>query len=273
MRIDGNKIAEQILSQLSKRTENLKRNKIDPHLVIFLVGNDPASETYVKQKENKAKIIGAKTTVIRLPSSADEDLILSKISKLNADPIIHGIIVQRPLPSQINEEKIDSAVDPKKDIDSFHPKSPYTMPLAAAVLRILKEVLRNISDLESKKIAIIGKGKTGGGPVIEIFRKMNIVPKVIDSKTQNPSEITKRADIIISAVGKSNVVKADMIKKGAVLISIGLHKENDGKLHGDYEEEEIKDIASFYTPTPGGVGPVNVAMLLGNLIQAAEKNN
>lgn len=274
MRIDGTKIAKQILEELSKRTENLKKKRIIPHLVIFLVGNDPASEVYVRHKENKAKTIGAKTTIIRLPSSADEEKLLNAISQLNNDSTVQGIIVQRPLPAQINEKKIDLAVDPEKDIDSFHPDSPYTMPLAAAVLRILEEAYcKQENKLKSQRIVVIGKGKTGGGPVIQMLRKINITPVVIDSKTLDPKEITKNADILISTVGKPNIVKKDMIKKGVILISVGLHKGDDGKLHGDYEEEEINNIASFYTPTPGGVGPVNVAMLLENLIQAAENIN
>jgi methylenetetrahydrofolate dehydrogenase (NADP+)/methenyltetrahydrofolate cyclohydrolase len=207
------------------------------------------------------------------------------------------------------------AVDPKKDVDGFHPNSKFQPPIALAVLRILKEIYwkkseaRNpksetnsnnqnpkfknrflsfehsnfdivssfdirisnfIAWLSSKKIIVIGKGETGGRPIIQLFKQMGIEPTVIDSKTSDPEQFTKKADIIISAVGKPGVIKPEMIKKNSILISIGLSNGKDGKLHGDYDEEEIKNIASFYTPTPGGVGPLNVAMLLENLIQAAE---
>lgn len=294
MRIDGREIAREIFEDLKKRVKELKEKGVTPHLVVFLVGNDPASSTYVRQKERKAIEIGAKATIHHLPASISQEKLLSIISKLNHDSTVHGIIVQRPLPDHINEEKIDLAVDPKKDIDSFHPKSLYPMPLAKAVIRILKEIHCQItrSDLvkvgprqgrtslssfrewlNGQKIVVIGKGKTGGRPTIQMFKKMGIKPQVIDSKTQNPRELTKDADIIISTVGKSNIVKPEMIKKGVILISVGLHQGEDEKLHGDYEESEIKDIASFYTPTPGGIGPVNVACLLENLLKAVGKKS
>lgn len=291
MRIDGREIAKGIFEDLKKRVAKLREKSVTPHLVVFLAGDDPASSTYVRQKELKAIEIGAKATIYHLPNSTTEEKLLSIISKLNNDPTVHGIIIQRPLPDHINEEKIDLAVDPKKDIDSFHPNSPHSTPLAQAVIRILKETHCQTarSDLVKvrpcqgrtsfrewlnvQKIVVIGKGKTGGGPVIQMLRKMDVEPKIIDSKTQNPKEVTKNADIIISTVGKPNIVKADMIKKGVILVSVGLHRGEDGRLHGDYEESEIKNIASFYTPTPRGVGPVNVACLLDNLVSAAEKKN
>lgn len=202
--------------------------------------------------------------------------------------------------------------DTRKDIDAFRKDSSFPMPIVCAVLTILENVYeKGVARLEGfptartevvaericegalaggkvgtgprqttfnswlkkKSIVIIGKGATGGRPIIKTFRKMGIEPNVIDSKTKNPEDIKKNADIIISAVGKLDVVKKEEIKKGVILLSIGLHKEKDGKLHGDYEEEEIKDIAGFYTPTPGGVGPVNVACLLENLIKASAKTS
>lgn len=280
MKIDGKIIAQKILNKLLQRTKKLKRRRIIPHLVIFLIGNDPASKAYVRQKGNKAKIIGAKTTIIHFASTITEKKLLLEIEKYNSDKKTHGVIVQQPLPPHINTEKIVNSIDPKKDIDSFHPKSPFPMPLAKAVLEILKEVYflipgaepRSFREwLKSKKIIVIGKGATGGKPVIKLLKELGIQPLVIDSKTEKSENITKIADIIISAVGKPNIVRPEMIKDDVVLISIGLHKKKDNKLHGDYEEEKIKNITSFYTPTPGGVGPVNVAMLLSNLLTSAEK--
>lgn len=288
MKIDGREIAGEIFEKLKKEVEELKKKNIIPHLVIILVGNDPASKAYVRQKELKATQIGAKATVINLESKIKNSELIKLIEKLNNDSSIHGIIVQRPLPPHIDSGEIDSATDVKKDIDAFRKESPFPIPIVCAILTILENIFNHFlvssvsSDssvsslndwIKSKNIIIVGKGETGGGPIIETFKKMGIEPNVIDSKTKNPQDIKKNADIIISAVGKLNVVKKEEIKKGVILLSIGLHKEKDGKLHGDYEEEEIKDIAGFYTPTPGGVGPVNVACLLENLIKASAKTS
>lgn len=279
MRIDGKKIAEELFSDLKKRVAILRGKNITPHLVIILVGSNPASVAYVNRKELKAEEIGAKATIINLDEKTSHEDLLSLVKRMSKDPLVHGLIVQRPLPKQIKLNKVNKAVDPKKDVDAFHPKTKFQMPLARAVLRILEEIFtRSHLDqgatltqwLKSQNIVIIGKGETGGGPTIQLLIKMGIEPKVIDSKTHNPSLITHNADILISAVGRQHVVKATMLKKDVILISVGMHKGTDGKLHGDYEEDEIKSIASFYTPTPGGVGPINVAMLLENLVHAAE---
>lgn len=275
MKIDGKQIAKKILNDLKNKVQGLN---ITPNLAIILVGNDPASIVYVGQKNLKAELIGAKTTIINLKSDIQTLELKKIIDGLNADQNIHGIIVQQPLPTQINLESIINAIDPKKDVDGFHPNSKFEMPIALAVLKILEEVhTRLILDqgstlikwLRDSKIVVIGNGETGGKPVITALEKLGIQLQIINSKTENPQNITKNADIIISAVGKSDVIKPEMVKKGVILISIGLHKGSDGKLHGDYEEEQIKDLASFYTPTPGGVGPVNVAMLLNNLIKTS----
>ena len=262
MKIDGRRIANTILNDLKTKVKKLN---VIPHLAIILVGNDPASIAYIEQKDLKAKIIGAKTTIINLESRIKNSELKKLIEKLNDDNSVHGIIVQQPLPSHINIKEITETIDPKKDVDGFNPKSKFQPPIALAVLKIIKPFLS-----KSKRIVTLGKGETGGKPVAEVLKKMNIKPIIIDSKTKNPQHLTKNADIIISAVGKPNVIKPDMIKRGVILISIGLHKGTDWKLHGDYEEEQIKDLASFYTPTPGGVGPVNVAMLLKNLVASCE---
>lgn len=270
MKIDGKAIAQHILDDLKGRVATLKKKGATPHLVIILIGDDPASKAYVNQKELKVNVIGAKVTINQLPSTITQAKLLATIQQYNNDNNIQGIIVQQPLPPHIEGPTITSAIDPKKDVDGFHPQTKYEMPLAQAVIRILEEFA---SDFKQKGIVIIGKGETGGGPIMRKLRTLNIEPKIIDSKTINPELITKNADIIISAVGKPSIVTPDAIKKGVVLISVGLHKGKDGKLHGDYNEEEIKDIAAYYTPTPGGVGPVNVAMLLENLVRAAENES
>jgi len=282
MKLDGREIAEQIFKDLETKVEQLRERNIIPNLAIILVGNDPASQAYVNQKKIKAELIKAKTIIKHLPSDTSQLELLKTIQQFNNSNNIHGIIVQQPLPPHINIEKITQAIDPKKDVDGFHVNSKFETPIALAVFKILEEIFARcnlnqgatlIKWLRIKQIAIAGKGKTGGKSIIEMLEKVKIKPSIIDSKTNNPKDITKKADIIISAVGKSNIVKPNMVKKGAVLISIGLHKGLGGKLKGDYNEEKIKDIVSFYTPTPGGVGPVNVAMLLKNLIESAQSSS
>jgi methylenetetrahydrofolate dehydrogenase (NADP+)/methenyltetrahydrofolate cyclohydrolase len=277
MKIDGKEISNKIFKKLKPTINKLKEQEIIPHLAIILIDKDPASVAYVNQKEIKGKLIGAKISVENLPSDTSEKKLLTVIKQLNDDNNIHGIIIQRPLPKNINSNNVSIAVDPKKDVDGFHPNSNFQPPIALAVLRILKVIYPSLaspslarSHLAKLKVVVVGKGETGGKPIIKMLKQMGIEPQVIDSKTPNKEAITKAADIIISAVGKSNVVKPEMLKKGVILIGVGLHKGNDGKLHGDYDEEKIKKIASFYTPTPGGVGPINVAMLLKNLVKAAE---
>lgn len=270
-RINGKEISEEILKELAKKVAILKAKGKIPHLVIILIANDPSSKAYVGQKILKAKEIGVKTTIVNLSSDISKSKLQKIIEEFNNDKNVHGLIVQRPLPRHIDNNAIAISILPQKDVDGLSPNSPFPMPLAAAVIKLL-ESINETKKLASKKVAVIGKGPTGGEPVIAMLRdKLGVQPLIINSKTQNPSLVTKNADIIISAVGKPNILNSQMIKKGSVLISVGLHKESDGKLHGDYEEEEIKHIASFYTPTPGGVGPVNVAMLLQNLVNAASR--
>lgn len=266
MRIDGKAIAEGIFQNLTQRVEKLKQKNVTPKLVIILVGDDPASTSYVRQKELKAKLVGVETTTEHLSSNISQSELLKTIQQYNNDSNVHGIIVQRPLPSQINIVEVDSAVDPQKDVDGFRSDSPFLPPLGIAVYRILQD----LPDFKSKKIVIMGKGKTGGSPVMQVLDRREIPYALIDSKTSSPQELTKQADIIISAVGKHNVIKKEMIKQNAILIGVGMHRGEDGKLYGDYEEEDIKDTVSLYTPIPGGVGPVNVAMLLQNVVTAAE---
>jgi methylenetetrahydrofolate dehydrogenase (NADP+)/methenyltetrahydrofolate cyclohydrolase len=279
MKIDGRQIAQNILSNLKKQTEKLKKKNIYPKLAIILVGGDPSSISYINQKEIKAGLIGIQTVIKHFPSNTSTATLLKSIEQFNSNKDIHGIIVQQPLPKQINRENIINAIDPKKDVDGFRSNSNFQMPIVSAVLKILEIVYSQtheaqisfINWLKNKKIVIIGKGETGGKPIIKMFDGMKIFVDVIDSKTKNPENITKKADIIISAVGKASILKPEIIKRRAVLIGIGISRGESAKLMGDYDQNEVKNIASFYTPTPGGIGPINVAYLLKNLVDAAEK--
>lgn len=278
MKIDGRLIAEKILAKLKREVKQLK---VKPHLAVILVGEDPVWKVYVAQKLKKGEEIGAKVTIKNYESGISNKELIRRIKELNRDPHIHGIIVQRPLPHQLDKEKLALAVDPKKDVDGFHPKSYYPMPVAAAVIEILKEIFTRshlgqgatfTQWLKAQNIVVIGKGETAGGPTITALKKLGSIPKVIDSQTHNPELITKQADIIISCAGKAGIVRPKMIKKRVILIGVGLHRDPAGKLAGDYDQEAIKEIASFYTPIPGGVGPVNVAELLVNVVSAAKKS-
>lgn len=265
MKIEGKQIADSILEKLKLDVIALKKKNITPCLAILLIGNDPASATYVRQKELKAKYVGIEAQTIHLPTSISQEELLLTIQQCNNDNNVHGIIIQRPLPPHIDETQIDNAVDRLKDVDGFRSDSQFLPPLGIAVYKILE----HIPDFSTKKIAIIGKGKTGGSPIMQVLSKRGIHFVVIDTKTPDASKIIKEADIVIAAVGKPHVIKKDMLRKGVILIGVGMFRDGDGKLHGDYEEEEIKNIASKYTPIPGGIGPVNVACLLENVVHGA----
>lgn len=276
MKVDGRAIARKIYSGLEEEIAVLLEKTITPHLVIVLVGSDPASKSYIRQKIKKAGEIGIQVTYKQFPKNTSEKTLLRFIQLQNTDPSVHGIIIQRPVPPHISSESVKTAVRAEKDVDGFSTGSRFDPPLALAVMDILDEIRRKtgVKDdfkqwLTSKNIVFIGRGEAGGKPVISHVEKLGIKHNIIHSKTPQPEEYLKKADIIVSAVGKERVVKPQNLKSGVILIGIGLHKEADGKLHGDYNENEIQAIASFYTPTPGGVGPVNVARLLSNVVNSA----
>lgn len=280
MVIDGKGIAQGILDSLKARVTELREGGITPHLAVVLVGDDESSKAYVRQKELKIQEIGGAITIHRFKSNFSEGELLDLVDELNDDPIIHGIIIQRPLPPQIDKNKVTNATNRNKDVDGFCDNTPFDAPVALAVWRILKEVYKQGGNLDitfeewlkSKRIAIMGKGQTAGMPIITFFKKKYLPLTIIDSKTENRAEMLKSADILISAVGKEHVVTSDMIKDGVILVGVGMGRGMDGKIHGDYVAEDISSKASFYTPVPGGVGPVNVAMLLSNLIKSSENN-
>lgn len=260
MRIDGKQIAQNILASLSFQHT--------PVLQVILVGDNHASLSFIKQKQKAAETIGAKVLVSHLPDGRQVSLqqLQDIIHQYNDDPSIHGIIIQRPVPMK-NVGDILNSVAPQKDIDGFVPNSPFSVPVALAVEKILDSVS---PDWKSKRIVIIGRGETAGKPINDHLLKLDCTTSVIHSLTRYPKEILRQADIIISCVGKERTVTKDDIKPGLILMSVGITRNAEGKLVGDYDEEEIKGIASFYTPTPGGVGPVNVACLMANLVAASK---
>lgn len=278
MKIDGRTISSNLQSKLKVRVKNLNKKGINPTMAIILVGQNAASDIYVRQKSLKAKEIGANVIVFKTDQNVTNEYIEKTIRKLDKDPNIHGIIIQRPAPKNIDADYLNELISEVKEIDGFGSKSIYPVPVAQAAWKMIEEVFNsqklkiNFLDwLKSKKIVVIGKGITAGRPIINHFKEKKIPVIVVDSKTKNRDKILKSADIIISAVGKT-ILSSKQIKKGVILIGVGLYSDEDGKLRGDYDDSEVENTASYYSPTPGGVGPVNVSCLLENLIKSAESN-
>lgn len=278
MLIDGKAIAETILTQLTNSVKKLKSAGITPTLAVILVGDDEGSLSYIKQKQKAAERIGASLIFEHLPKKTSKETLSSAIVHYNNDPTIHGLIVQRPVPINTIDDIINS-VAPSKDIDGFIPHSPFEVPVARAVMTLLGHVHTQLSAaglikktftqwLSTQSIAVIGRGETAGKPITDTLLSRGSSVSVVHSQTPNPQSILKNATVIISCVGRDHILTSRMIKSGVVLISVGLCRDKEGKLHGDYESEDMKTIASFYTPTPGGVGPVNVACLMQNLVDA-----
>lgn len=272
IRIDGKEIAAKLLSDLKIRVGKLSGQGIYPTLVVILFGNNPASLSYVKQKQKVAEVVGIKLLLEHYMNMSPK-LLKSLISKYNRDPAVHGIIVQRPLPDEMGDQsEILSTINPTKDVDGFVPGSAFEVPVSTAVIQILKSIkLDKFGQfLKIQKIVVIGRGETAGAPIARLLTdKYGCQLDVVHSQTPNPDKIIREGDTVISCVGKSRVVHAGNVKPGAVLVSVGIWRDNEGKLHGDYEEDEIAGPTSAYTPTPGGVGPVNVACLMENVTLAA----
>lgn len=286
MKIDGKAIADGVLTKLSVQVAAFKDKGIIPTLTVILVGDDPGSLSYIKQKQKAIDVIGAKCIFEHLPVTTLRSKLAEIINRFNNDPAVHGVIIQRPLPSSISSiGDILNSVVPAKDIDGFLPHSPFVSPVAMAVGEILQNIQHHISHikyqdqnietdnnfwswLRTKKIVILGRGETAGKPVAAYLALQQCATSIIHSQTPDPQELIRGADIIISCVGKQGVITKNIISTGVILISVGIWRDADAKLHGDYKEDEICEVASFYTPTPGGVGPVNVASLMKNLILA-----
>ncbi len=280
MRLDGRALADELLDAVSTQVGALAAEHIVPTLAVILVGDDPGSLSYITQKRKAAERVGARLVLEQLPAQASVELIGSTIGHYNNDGAVHGLIIQRPLPDGRSEaQDVLSSVAPQKDVDGFITHSPFQVPVAKAVLTILERIHGNLKQaglvlpdfvrwLSAQSVAVVGRGETAGKPIATLLTQLDVTPFIIHSRTQNPETILKEANIIISCVGKEAVITKAMIERGVILISVGIHRGKDGTLAGDYDEQDVADIASFYTPTPGGVGPVNVACLMQNLINA-----
>lgn len=272
MIIDGKALADSILENLATDVARLKSQGITPTLAVILVGDDPASLAYIKQKQKAADGIGATVLFDHLPTTTTKDQLKEKILSYNSDPLVHGLIIQRPVAKELGEvSDILALVDLQKDVDGFLPNSPFAVPVAVAVEEILKSISN--TQIPISNLVIIGRGETAGKPIAEHFTALGYSPTIIHSQTPNAKEIMQSADIIISCVGKEHVVTSEDIKQGVILISVGIWRDSEGKLHGDYDEKDIESKASWYTPTPKGVGPINVACLMQNLIKSCTVGN
>lgn len=270
--IDGKKTAQEIRSELKREIQNLK---IKPELRVILVGNNPASQIYVKNKEKYASEVGIKSETIRLPEDITEEKLLKQIKKLNKDKHINGILVQLPLPSHINEFSVINAIAPKKDVDGFTiynkgllsiGKPALTPCTPLGIIELLKQYKVNIA---SKNAVVIGRSNIVGKPMAQLLLNEDATVTICHSKTKNLAEITANADILISAVGKPKFIGKKYVKKDATVIDVAMNRDTkNNRWVGDVDFDNVSKVAKFITPVPGGVGPMTIAMLLKNTVQA-----
>jgi len=269
--IDGKKIAQDILDQLKKEVSlTVSKTAPKPKLVVVIVGQNPASEIYVSNKHRTAQEIGFLSDVIKLPDSISQKDLLTQVQKLNEDKTVSGILVQLPLPKQIDEKEILLAIDPAKDVDGFHPENIGKLvagietQVPCTPLGCMK-ILETLShDLTGKKAVVVGRSNIVGKPVALLLLAKNATVTVCHSKTKNLKDEVKQADIVIAAVGQAKLITADMIKPGAWVIDVGINRPAGGKICGDVDFDAVKEVAGAITPVPGGVGPLTIACLLLN---------
>lgn len=273
--IDGKKISQEIKDELKEKVAEYKAKGIEIALAVIQVGQDPASTVYVGNKKKACEYIGIKSVAYELPEETTEEELLTIIDKLNKDDAIHGILVQLPVPKQINEDHIIQAIDPKKDVDGFHPQSVGALSIGqpgfvsctpAGIIQLLKR--SNIS-IEGKECVVIGRSNIVGKPMSLLLLRENGTVTICHSRTQNIKEVTKRADILVVAIGKPKMIDASYVKEGAVVIDVGIHRDENNKLCGDVDFASVEPIASAITPVPGGVGPMTIAMLMNNCVESA----
>ncbi|KQP45535.1 bifunctional methylenetetrahydrofolate dehydrogenase/methenyltetrahydrofolate cyclohydrolase FolD [Pseudorhodoferax sp. Leaf274] len=275
--IDGNALARQIRADVAGRTAALKARGVQPHLAIVLVGDDPASQVYVKHKVNDSSETGLQATLERHPADMAEADLLARIHALNADASVHGILVQLPLPRHMDAHKVIEAISPAKDVDGFHVASAGALMVGQpgfwpctphGCLRMLESIGYA---LRGKHAVVIGRSNIVGKPMAMMLLAQSATVTVCHSATPDLAAFTRQADVIVAAVGKQNLVTADMVKAGAVVIDVGMNRNAEGKLCGDVDFDGVKEVAGWITPVPGGVGPMTRAMLLVNTLQAAER--
>lgn len=275
--IDGNALSKQLRTQVAARAQALKIRGITPGLAVVLVGDNQASQVYVRNKVKACEDTGLYSVLEKYDAGMTESELLARVEALNSDPAIHGILVQLPLPSHINAQRVIEAISPSKDVDGFHiasagalmtgmpgfwPCTPY------GCMKMLESIGYN---LRGKHAVVIGRSNIVGKPMALMLLQQNATVTICHSATPDLKAMTLQADVIVAAVGKRNVLTADMVKPGAVVLDVGMNRDNEGKLCGDVDFEGVKKVASHITPVPGGVGPMTITMLLVNTLEAAER--
>ena len=273
--IDGKEIAKRKKQEISLEVEKLKESGITPGLAVVLVGDNQASKTYVRSKQKTCKELGMHSVLIEYTESVREEELLSKIAELNEDDSIHGILVQLPLPKHIREMAVIEAISPEKDVDGFHPVNIGRMMigqeafLSCTPFGILVMLKESGVALEGKHVVVVGRSNIVGKPVGQLLLNENATVTYCHSRTEDLKKHTKSADIIIAAVGRSGFITKEHVKPGAVVVDVGINRNEVGKLCGDVSYEEVKEVAGYITPVPGGVGPMTITMLMYNTLKSA----
>lgn len=275
--ISGKEVSQKIKERIKKEVAELKEKGITPGLAVVIVGNNPASRVYVNSKKKACEELLMKSEEYALKEETTQEELLTLVKKLNNDDSIHGILVQLPLPSHLDEKEVINTIDPKKDVDAFHPINVGKIMIGdydflpctpAGVMELIKETGIEIA---GKECVVIGRSNIVGKPQAMLMLHKNATVTICHSKTRDLKEVVKRADIIVAAVGIANFVTADMVKDGAIVIDVGMNRLENKKLCGDVDFERVSEKASFITPVPGGVGPMTIAMLMQNTLTAAKK--
>lgn len=274
--IDGRAVAKAFKEEIAQRTQAMIAQGVTPHLAVVLVGEDPASQVYVRNKENGCIKAGIRSTVIRLAEDCTQQALEETVKRLNADASVDGILVQLPLPKHLDEASVLRLIDPDKDVDGFHAMNsgrlmngqPGFVPCTP--LGVMKLLEAYGIDPAGKHAVVIGRSNIVGKPMAMLLLRANATVTICHSRTQNLADITRQADILVAAVGRANFVTADMVKPGAAVIDVGINRV-DGKLVGDVDFEAVAQVAGYITPVPGGVGQMTIAMLLANTLDAAAK--
>ncbi|NLT96334.1 MAG: bifunctional methylenetetrahydrofolate dehydrogenase/methenyltetrahydrofolate cyclohydrolase FolD [Clostridia bacterium] len=274
--INGKEIASTVRKNIKEQVDRLKESGLTPGLAVILVGTDPASQVYVGSKEKACIEVGFHSEVYRLPEETTQEELLALIQKLNTDEKIHGILVQLPLPKHLDEKVVINAISPRKDVDGFHPLNAGALFVGEkglvpctpkGCIHLIKETG---FDLKGKKAVVVGRSNIVGKPVAMLLLNENATVTICHSRTQNLKEELLQADVVVAAVGKPNFITGDMIKEGSVVIDVGINRLENGKLVGDVDFDSAKEKAGWITPVPGGVGPMTIAMLLQNTLEAAQ---
>ena len=276
MIIDGKKIAAETRAEIAAQVEEQKAAGVTPGLAVIIVGENPASQVYVRNKHKACGEVGMYSEVIEMPGDTTEETLLAKIAALNADETIDGILVQLPLPKHINEDNVINAIRPDKDVDAFHPintgkimiGNPDFLPCTPAGVMVMLK--KSGIDITGKNCVVVGRSNIVGKPMAMLLLGANGTVTVCHSKTKDLAAVTREADILVVAIGRADFITGDMIKEGAVVIDVGMNRREDGKLTGDVDFASAAERASYITPVPGGVGPMTITMLLQNTLTASK---